>query len=358
MLERRVERALTCHNGALTKVAMLLSDDVPTRLHHRISLILEKMEKLKSQLDAYTQFHFPGAHPTGRVLKISQLMESLFENTQEHDEMIRNFLEKLCDAQFNLQVIEEDETKWENEEVVRRSRNSRRELIRSSTNDPDSPAYNDGSIDVLDRPVCSPTLSLMDETIAQPPQLEEQQNIAPMNLNDSVHDATSTETNDMDLTEYDADTATPTNAISDPKSIDIDIRFSSLNDASVDSLISPDQRRTSSSVRLYTSPPKDAPKVAAKKSFPPPSPLATEKAAADSILPVRLSVSEDEEPRMKKLTTSVAPEPSSSEAPAAPTRGSRQSKVAPKKKRETTKKGDKEAEKKNVEVDDGKRQKR
>ena len=99
MLERRFERA----------VAMLLSDDVPTRLHRRISFILEKMEKLKSQLNAYTQFHFPGAHPTGRVLKISQLMESLFENTQEHDEMIRNFLEKLCDAQFNLQLaLEED----------------------------------------------------------------------------------------------------------------------------------------------------------------------------------------------------------------------------------------------------------
>ena len=40
MLERRFERA----------VAMLLSDDVPTRLHCRISFILEKMEKLKVRL--------------------------------------------------------------------------------------------------------------------------------------------------------------------------------------------------------------------------------------------------------------------------------------------------------------------
>ena len=40
MLERRFERA----------VAMLLSDDVPTRLHRRISFILEKMEKLKVRL--------------------------------------------------------------------------------------------------------------------------------------------------------------------------------------------------------------------------------------------------------------------------------------------------------------------
>ena len=45
---------------------------------------------------------------------------------------------------------------------------------RSSTKDPDSPASNDGSIDVLDQPVCSPTLSLKDETIAQSLPLEEQ----------------------------------------------------------------------------------------------------------------------------------------------------------------------------------------
>ena len=47
MLELRVEKALTCHNGALAKVATLLGDDVPLKLHCGISFILENIEKLK-----------------------------------------------------------------------------------------------------------------------------------------------------------------------------------------------------------------------------------------------------------------------------------------------------------------------
>ena len=47
MLERRVQKALTCHNGALEKVATLLGDDVPTKLHCRISFILERVVELK-----------------------------------------------------------------------------------------------------------------------------------------------------------------------------------------------------------------------------------------------------------------------------------------------------------------------
>ena len=43
-----VREMLECHFDR--PVAMLLSDDVPTRLHRRISFILEKMEKLKVKL--------------------------------------------------------------------------------------------------------------------------------------------------------------------------------------------------------------------------------------------------------------------------------------------------------------------
>ena len=160
----------------------------------------------------------------------------------------------------------------------------------------DSPLSIDGSLDVLDQPVCSPTLSLRDESIvkdrlhttgagagenAPPPE------VVPIDLEDSLHDATSTEANDMDLT--DAEVAPPPlqppatsdndddalgdvlgeDPFSKPEVIPVNMEdvvvdgggaSSSINDASGDSLITPFERRTSSFVRLYTTPPDEEPK--------------------------------------------------------------------------------------------------
>jgi len=529
MLEKRVERALTCHNGALEKVATLLGDDVPTKLHCRISFILEKTETLKEHFDGLVNFLFPGSHPTGKFLETYQLIHTVFENTQEHDEMVRNFIEKLSDAQLNLQlaleddvdflsssamptimnplnastmhhdktrlpqilsdktealqrngspwglneenefedgsgtqsqtphelsnVMEEDESKRassyllarkrssavtrrtsvapqrqsaENEEVVRRNRSSRRDSMRLSSgfpqavcksprvsqlqgaiattpinksvsNDPDSPASVDGSIDVLDRPVLSPTLSLKDESIAKE-AVREDQAVTPIDLSESVHNATSTEMNDMDLTTPDVAPSTAetgTSGSSDPKPVDIDIGCSSFGNESVDSLITPSTRRTSSFVRLYTTPPED--KVETRKSLeerrslPEPSPLAREENNNPTVESSGCDDGEEEEPSVKKMKTThsavtemLPPPPPPTMAPP-PTVlsgcGSRKSKIsaalhlketsfddsavfaapapptkakaAPKKKKEATKKNEKEAEKKSAE-DEGK----
>ena len=104
VLEKRVQKALTCHNGALEKVATLLGDDVPTKLHCRISFILERVVELKGRFDEVVRFLFAEGEPAGKMLDIQRYIDGILDNTREHDEMVRNFVEKLCDAQLNLQV--------------------------------------------------------------------------------------------------------------------------------------------------------------------------------------------------------------------------------------------------------------
>ena len=52
---------------------------------------------------------FSDAEPTGKMLDISRYIDGILDNTREHDEMVRNFVEKLCDAQLNLQLALEDD---------------------------------------------------------------------------------------------------------------------------------------------------------------------------------------------------------------------------------------------------------
>ena len=134
MLEKRVERALTCHNGALEKVATLLDDDVPMKLHCRVSFILENVDKLKvgtaasgsrrrlggnfdsklnhvtiflqGVLDNLLRFLFGESQPNeGMCHDLVQIVECIQGHTREHDEMMRNFVSSLSDAQLNLQVF-------------------------------------------------------------------------------------------------------------------------------------------------------------------------------------------------------------------------------------------------------------
>ena len=47
-----------------------------------------------------------GESPTGgKFLDLVQLVESIHGHAQEHDDMVRNFVLKLSDAQLNLQVF-------------------------------------------------------------------------------------------------------------------------------------------------------------------------------------------------------------------------------------------------------------
>jgi len=110
MLEKRVERALTCHNGALEKVATLLGDDVPMKLHCRVSFILENVDKLKGVLDDLLRFLFGESQPNeGMCHDLVQIVECIQGHTREHDEMMRNFVSSLSDAQLNLQLALEDD---------------------------------------------------------------------------------------------------------------------------------------------------------------------------------------------------------------------------------------------------------
>lgn len=175
-----------------------------------------------------------------------------------------------------------------------------------------------------------------------------------------------------------------------PVELEVDIGCSSFGDDSVDSLITPSGRRTSSFVRLYTSPPDES--AEGRKLLPLPSPLSREYAVVDNIQPAKLIASEDEEPQVKKIKTSskvaetfplyLPPTASTMSPPEVPARGSRKSKmtaalhlketsfddsavfaapappkpkVAPKKKKEGNKKEDKNAEKKKAEDDEERR---
>jgi len=480
MLEKRVERALTCHNGALEKVATLLGDDAPTRLHCRITFILENVAKLKAVVDDLKCFCFGEAAPGGKFLELLQLVSCIHDNAQEHDEMVRSFVEKLGDAQLNLQlaleddvdflsssamptimnplnastlhhdktrlqqiltdkteslqrnqllseeheeddadvgaqgqlphelsnVIEEDENKRgssyllarkrssavtrrtsvvpqpqnaDNEETVRRSRNSRRESMRLSSGFPQaifksprvsqlqsgdggtpsnrtlsidsgSPTSVDGSPNVLDRPVLSPGLSLTDATT---PSNHVDEPIA-LDLNASSQNLTSTESNDMELTtsepsppayvptdnadndDEDDESLTATldkdgqmgGAVATPVSHSFSNSFGMKN-ASHDSLITPeDQRRVSSFVRLDPTPP-DGP-APSRASLPLASPLLqTGKLSlppsSDNVVDL-----DDGEPSTKKSKTTIDVDPpaaSASLAPAVGGRGSRKSKM-------------------------------
>ena len=56
-------------------------------------------------MDDLKCFCFGEAAPGGKILELLQLVSCIHDNAQEHDEMVRSFVEKLGDAQLNLQVI-------------------------------------------------------------------------------------------------------------------------------------------------------------------------------------------------------------------------------------------------------------
>ena len=55
-------------------------------------------------MDEVRSFCFGAAEPGGKIQELLQIVSCIHDNAQEHDEMVRSFVEKLGDAQLNLQV--------------------------------------------------------------------------------------------------------------------------------------------------------------------------------------------------------------------------------------------------------------